>query len=159
MDNKTAARNLLRRSDLGVLATASPQGPLCSLMAFAMDEAFGHLFLATVPDSRKWRNIEADPRISLLVDDRTEVRDPERITALTICGRHEPPTPEDRAFGLDRLRRRHGCLAPLLDRPDVVLIRMRPQSFLLLHGPVAAVYFTELDATDQLPWPTPVIFK
>lgn len=144
MEAAAAIRQLLASASLGVLATAGPEGPLTSLMAFAV-ESPSRLVMATLPDTRKWRNILADPRISLLVDDRETALDRGSVHALTLAGRHGPGTEAQRQAGLTLLGRRHPHLAGLLARPEVALIRLQVVSYLLLTGPAEAAYLTSLD--------------
>ena len=143
MDAKTVIRELLARADMGVMATNGPDGPLCSLMAFATIRP-DCLIMATLPDTRKWRNLVADPRLSLLVDNRDTATSRETVTALTLAGRHEPPSAADRQAGLAVLRQRHPHLENLLASPDVACIRLRVASYLLLTGPTESVFLTDL---------------
>lgn len=150
METKAIIRELLARADIGVLATSGSEGPLCSLMAFAALRP-DLLVMATLPDTRKWRNIVADPRLSLLVDDRDTASDRSAIHALTLAGRHEPPSPATRQAGLALLQSRHPHLTPLLETAEVALIVLQIASALLLTGPSKAVYLTDLgnDAAGQ----------
>lgn len=142
MDAKAVIRDLLARIDIGVLATSGPEGPLCSLMAFAAVRP-DCLVMATLPGTRKWRNITADPRVSLLVDDRDTAKSRNTVQALTLTGRHEPPSPTDRQTGLALLGQRHPHLHELLAAPGVECIRLQVASYLLLTGPTEAVYLTD----------------
>jgi hypothetical protein len=144
MNAAAAIRQLLADATMGVLATAGPEGPLTSLMAFAV-EGPSRLVMATLPDTRKWRNMLADPRISLLIDDRETALDRGSVRALTLAGRHEPGTQAQRQAGFEALGRRHPHLAGLLARPEIALIRLQVTSYLLLAGPTEAVYLTNLD--------------
>jgi len=144
MHAAAAIRQLLANASLGVLATAGPEGPLTSLMAFAV-ESPSRLVMATLPDTRKWRNMLGDPRISLLIDDRETARDRGSVRALTLAGRHEPGTEAQRQAGFHVLGRRHPHLAGLLARPEIALIRLQVASYLLLTGPTEAAYLTSLD--------------
>lgn len=144
MNAAAAIRQLLANASIGVLATAGPEGPLTSLMAFAV-ESPSRLVMATLPDTRKWRNILAEPRISLLVDDRETALDRGSVRALTLAGRHEPGTEAQRQAGFNVLGHRHPHLAGLLARPGIALIRLQITSYLLLTGPTDAAYLTSLD--------------
>lgn len=150
MNAAAAIRQLLADASLGVLATVGPEGPLTSLMAFAV-ESPSRLVMATLPDTRKWRNILADPRISLLVDDRETAVGRGSVRALTLAGRHEPAAEAQRQAGLALLGRRHPHLAGLLARPEVALIGLDVASYLLLTGPTEAVYLTSLDEPPATP--------
>ncbi len=57
---------LIRRKDLCVLATAGSEGPHTSLMAYICPPGTLNLYFLTPIRSRKYLNVLADPRVSLL---------------------------------------------------------------------------------------------
>jgi nitroimidazol reductase NimA-like FMN-containing flavoprotein (pyridoxamine 5'-phosphate oxidase superfamily) len=134
---------LLRQRTMCVLATVSEGRPHCSLMAYAADADGSEVYLSTLRSTRKFRNIAANPAVSLLVDTREEVpRGTAR--ALTIEGtcRTLPPGPE-REHARDRLRAAHPHLERLLNDPEVEILAVRISSFLLLKG-LTEAYRAEL---------------
>jgi general stress protein 26 len=57
----------LQKNRLGVLSTVSQEGdPQSAVVAIVVTDGLDVLF-DTVKDSRKWRNLQADPRISFVV--------------------------------------------------------------------------------------------
>ncbi|BBD09556.1 pyridoxamine 5'-phosphate oxidase family protein [Desulfovibrio ferrophilus] len=128
---------LLADNDLLVLATTGPQGPHTSLMAYAASQDGREVYLVTAEDSRKWTNIQSDPRVSLMIDDRVQKlpNDRESIHALTISGEHDPLSDGPEA---ERVRAlllgRHPQLELFLSRPEGRLLRIRVRSVLLLSG-------------------------
>lgn len=134
--------------DLCVLATAAGGVPHCSLMAYALDRDRRHLLLATLPDTRKWRNLQENPEVSILVDNREALPDLGRdaLTAVTLSGRRLPfhdPAGEKAAKTL--LAGRHGSLGGILDRPETRAVRIRILTLQVLKGPIQATRFTMSD--------------
>lgn len=128
----------LASHDLGVLATADDGAPHCSLMAYVMAPD-GHICMATLPDTRKWRNVQDNPDVSLLVDNRERLPDlgREALTAVTVTGRHDPfPDPEGEAAAKRLMADRHGHLGGILTRPEARVIRIRPTAYQIVEGPV-----------------------
>ena len=74
---------------LAVLATVDSEGkPYTSLMVFTIDEDLSHLFFATRADTRKYRNLQHEADVALLIDNRQEqAEDLQKALAVTIEGR------------------------------------------------------------------------
>ena len=65
-------RKLLRSQVQCVLATATRQGqPSTALMAYAYTDDMHHVFMASSVSSRKCEDMLANPRVSILFDNRT----------------------------------------------------------------------------------------
>jgi len=67
---RTEAIELIRLERLCVLATAGDGLPHCSLMSYAASEDCRRLYLASSRNTRKYRNLLANPRVSVLIDSR-----------------------------------------------------------------------------------------
>lgn len=66
-------RDLYEEQPLAVLATVGKENqPYTSLMAFTIDEELETLFFATYADTRKYRNLQHETDVALLVDNRQE---------------------------------------------------------------------------------------
>ncbi|MGQ9921869.1 MAG: pyridoxamine 5'-phosphate oxidase family protein [Desulfobacca sp.] len=63
-------RTLLAGQHLAVLATHQQGQPHVSLVAFAADPDGRQLLFATTRTSRKYANLQADPRAAMLIDSR-----------------------------------------------------------------------------------------
>ncbi len=90
-EEKTLARrlrDLYEEQRLAVLATVGEDNqPYTSLMAFTIDEELQTLFFATHADTRKYRNLQHEADVALLVDNRQEQeRHFENALAVTIEG-------------------------------------------------------------------------
>lgn len=81
------AEAFLREPRVAVIATVDRDGhPRTAPVWFLWDDGAAHLF--TSRGTRKWREIEANPHVSLCIDER----DPERYEAVIIDGRVEEAT-------------------------------------------------------------------
>ncbi|MFP4346635.1 MAG: pyridoxamine 5'-phosphate oxidase family protein [Anaerolineales bacterium] len=81
-------RDLYEEQHLAVLATVGEENqPYTSLMAFTIDEELQTLFFATYADTRKYRNLQHEADVALLVDNRQEQEGEfENALAVTIEG-------------------------------------------------------------------------
>ena len=101
-------RRLSQRQRHAVLATQDSELPYTSLVAFALTPEGRGLIFATARDSRKYRNLRANPAVALLLDSRTNsARDYLEAEAITV---------EGRATALRRGRRKELLAAALCRR-------------------------------------------
>ena len=79
---------LLETQRFGVLATREGnQQPYANLIAFAAEGGMGRLLFATQRATRKFRNLECEPRVAVLVDNRSNAEiDLREAIAATILG-------------------------------------------------------------------------
>jgi len=114
---------LLASQGFAVLATQGAGGPHTSLVAFAATEDLRHLVFATERDTRKFANLAADPRVALLVDDRSHREtDLVEATAMTAAGRAREAQGEERERLAALLLRKHPALAPFVAEPGCALV-------------------------------------
>lgn len=129
-----------------VLATCGGEGAACaphaSLMAYCAAPDCTEFWLATPKDTKKFRNLAANPRASLLIDDRAAGGSPGQ--ALTVAAR-SVPFASAATEGLARaaLLARHPGLAGFLAGEGVVLLRLKTESLQLLTG-LSDVFFTSI---------------
>jgi len=141
-------KRLLQNNDICVLATVSGDNPHCSLMAYVTDPDAGWVYMLTLRTSKKFHNLSRNPRVSLLVDTRVrtglEARD--KIQALTVygtCRRQQDPQVRDEILG--RILARHPHLTAFARHPEIEVLSIRPEAFLLLDG-VTDAHYEELSA-------------
>jgi hypothetical protein len=139
-----------------VLATCGGQPPVphASLMAYAAAPDCAEFWLATPRATRKWRNLDANPSASLLIDDRTAgagradlggQRDASPGCALTVSVRLLAfDSAADAAAARAALLARHPGLASFVDAEDVVLLRLKVLDFQLLTG-LSEVFFIQAE--------------
>lgn len=73
-DFKKIISDLLKNQKLGVLATDLDGLPYTSLIAFAATDDLHHIFFSTLKDTRKFSNMSRNPRVTLLIDNRSNQR-------------------------------------------------------------------------------------
>jgi nitroimidazol reductase NimA-like FMN-containing flavoprotein (pyridoxamine 5'-phosphate oxidase superfamily) len=84
---KRLLKDLFSSQPLAVLATQSDGQPYGNLVAFAATEDLGGLLFATARGTRKFANIRKDPRVAMVMDNRTNQRvDFQRAVAVTATG-------------------------------------------------------------------------
>lgn len=134
-------REMLLENSLCVLCTVSGNLPYCSLMTYVLSDDFKTLYMVTVRESRKYRNLLENPKMSLLIDSRQNLlgTSAEVVSSITFEGvlKHLEPVETDLARG--KLVEGHGELKEILRDPDCVIFGVELKTFLLLNGPVDAV--------------------
>jgi nitroimidazol reductase NimA-like FMN-containing flavoprotein (pyridoxamine 5'-phosphate oxidase superfamily) len=135
---------IIRSNDLAVLATCVDNRPHCSLMAYVPHEDCRIVYMLTNKDSRKFRNISANSKVSLMVDNRLDdqVSRPD-IKALTIGGTCSPAALEDQERIKKFLLQSHPQLETLSRLENTIAIEVRAESFLLLDG-VNEAFFIDI---------------
>ena len=143
-------QEILCANDLAVLATCAENQPHCSLMAYVPNEDCRTIYMLTQRDSRKFRNISANPRVSLMVDTRLDSPESRTaIKALTISGTCSPcPQSMQKQFK-QLLVQKHSQLKTLSAQKDAIVLEITIKSFLLLDG-IDNAYFVELSGQQKL---------
>lgn len=138
---------MVKENDICVLATAGDNRPHCSLMAYVAAQTGESLYMATPRHSRKFKNLSRNPAVSLLIDTRAK-HPREKTKALTVSGVCTPlADPTERRDAAERLLAAHPQLATLFEDPDVAILCVKAESFLLLDG-VSEARFLALDPSN-----------
>ena len=107
---------------LAVLATACESAPYASLVAIAMTADLRRLYFATPRATRKAANLAGNPRVALLLDNRSNrLTDFTRAAAATVIGTAEELRGDERASGLALYLEHHPHLAEFAASPGTVL--------------------------------------
>ena len=118
-----------------VLATTENGQPYLSLMAFAATDDLQYLLVATYRATRKFRNIEADPRVALLVDNRSnQPSDTEQSMAVTALGRAKEVEDAERNWFLRIYIAKHPHLEIFVSSPECALIKIRVERYFLVSN-------------------------
>ncbi len=124
-------KSLIRSRRHCVMATAENSQPYCSLMNYAADESCTRIYMATSKNSRKYRNLVWNPKVSLLIDDR-HASPP---LALTVIGTFEKiADPEEIKRLRNHLLENSPDIKAFLDGPDAALICIRVCSVVFLDN-------------------------
>ena len=143
---------ILKSAHIGVLATVSEGVPHTSLMACAFDEKNFNMIMATETGTRKFKNIAANPRVSLLIDTRLTdaLQDSASIKAVSLSGLASVAPEAEKSKALALLATTNPKLAYFFSRPGISVIRIAVSSVLFLDGPVNShVFSLEKEAQDE----------
>ena len=128
------AKSLLRRSRQGALATLMPDNgdPYCSLVNIAaLPDGAPILLISRLALHTK--NILADPRVSLMLDERV-AGDPLEGSRIMIAGRAEELSGEDAALARRRYLAAHPSAEAFVDFKDFGFFRIAPSGLHLVAG-------------------------
>lgn len=138
-------QEMIQTNNFCVMATVSGGEPHCSLMSYATDNDSREVYMATHTRTKKFRNLLANPYVSLLVDTRQNAdvgaSPPVPTKALTISGTFHKDTDENKAADIrKRLLEKHAELKSILDDPDTEIIVVKISTVQLLDG-ITDAYF------------------
>ena len=129
---------VIKAGHLCVLATIFGDRPYTSLMRYLAGDDCKEIYLITHKNTTKYQNILKNPRVSLLMDTRTETAISD-IQALSVEGiaftvADADKQAADRATIVDRFIHRHSDVAEFVRHPDAAVICVEVHGFLLLNG-------------------------
>ncbi len=123
-------RTLLDSQAQGVLATQHDQQPYTSLMAFAVTPDLRWIVFATYRATQKHANLLANPRVSLLIDSRTnESVDYHDAVAISAQGTVSQVDGARRAELLQLYLRKHSELSDFVTAADCVLLQLEVERY------------------------------
>ena len=126
--------NLLRTQPLAVLSTHGEGQPYSSLVAFAATPDLGTLLFATTRSTRKFRNLTAEPEVSLLVDNRSNREaDFQDAVAVTAVGRAVEVAGADQAGLRTTYLAKHPYLEDFLVAPTCALVGVEVASYYVVQ--------------------------
>jgi len=127
-------QELVRKKNICVLATVSNDRPYCSLMAYIADIPCEEIYMVTLKNTTKFKNLQRNPFVSILIDSR-ETQPRSNAQALTIEGVFIPLIDENKQQKIrDKMLASFPHMIDLIRHPDSELIRIKMNSFLLLNG-------------------------
>jgi nitroimidazol reductase NimA-like FMN-containing flavoprotein (pyridoxamine 5'-phosphate oxidase superfamily) len=130
-------KEIIKKNDLCVLATASEGRPHCSLMSYVPDEEVKEIYMVSHRETRKYINLTRNPSVSLLIDNREDymVGEEEKIKALTVEGEYRPLNDSVKKDSVRlRLLKKNPNLTHFLNDPAAEIFSIRLKSFQLLDG-------------------------
>jgi nitroimidazol reductase NimA-like FMN-containing flavoprotein (pyridoxamine 5'-phosphate oxidase superfamily) len=137
---------LVKQKDICVLATVSKNNPHCSLMAYVTDNDCREIYMVTNRQTTKFKNLSANPSVSLLIDTREEHPGIQRndTQALTVTGVYQEIQDEAMKIRIrSKLLKKHPHIKGLMEMPDAEIFCIKVKSFLLLDG-VSDAHFETL---------------
>ena len=126
---------LLLSQKLAVLATQSPEGSsYSSLIAFAATDDLQKIVFATPKATRKFTNIKHNPRVSLLIDNRSnnekDFHDAQAVTVLGTVDSIGPDLPPNELKSL--YLSKHPYLEDFIRSPSTAFISISVSSYYLV---------------------------
>ena len=118
---------------LGVLGTHQGGQPYGSLVAFAATSDLKNFVFATTRATRKFANLRSDPRVSMLLDNRSNrVADFRKAVAATALGRAKEARGKERGNLSKIYLAKHPHLKDFVSSPTCALVKMRVEVYYLV---------------------------
>jgi nitroimidazol reductase NimA-like FMN-containing flavoprotein (pyridoxamine 5'-phosphate oxidase superfamily) len=143
IDVRGDIQKMISENKVCVMATAADGAPHCSLMSYATDNECCEIYMATLKDTKKYRNLIVNPAVSLLIDTRDS--DPKGKTrALTVTGVFQVIDNDKRIAEIrEALIKKHPDLKDFFNNPDVRILVIKAKALQLLDS-VTDSYFEHL---------------
>lgn len=126
-------KELFQSQRLAVLGTQDHGQPYNNLMAFAATPDLKHLIFATTRATRKYANLLADPRVSVLVDNRAnEPADFTQAAAVTALGKAWELQGRERQQHLEIFLAKHPYLDEFTASPNCALLRVTVEKYIMV---------------------------
>jgi nitroimidazol reductase NimA-like FMN-containing flavoprotein (pyridoxamine 5'-phosphate oxidase superfamily) len=117
-----------------VLATQEGGQPYLSLMAFAATPDLKTIIVATDRRTRKYANLMAEPRVALLIDNRSNTpADTQEAVAITVVGQAREAPPEERERLLRLFLSKHPHLEDFVTSLTCALIAVQVSTYIVVQ--------------------------
>jgi nitroimidazol reductase NimA-like FMN-containing flavoprotein (pyridoxamine 5'-phosphate oxidase superfamily) len=127
-------RDLLETQRSAALATQESGQPYLSLMAFAATSDLTTIIVATDRRTRKYANLMAEPRVALLIDNRSNIpADTREAVAVTVLGQAREAIPEEHQKFLRLFLDKHPHLEDFATLPTCALIAVRVATYIVVQ--------------------------
>ena len=125
---------MLRRQTFAVLGTSREGHAYTSLVAFSEKSSAEALYFATTRATRKYHNLAADNRVSLLLDNRADLHRPlYEAAAVTAYGAAEELSDDARSEALKNYLTKHPQLKTFAIVPSTALFRIDVEEYHLVQ--------------------------
>jgi nitroimidazol reductase NimA-like FMN-containing flavoprotein (pyridoxamine 5'-phosphate oxidase superfamily) len=130
---KKTLLELFTGQKLAVLGTHQSGQPYGNLVAFAATSDLKNLLFATTRATRKFSNLQADARVSMVVDNRSNrVADFRKAVAATALGRAKEVRGKERINLVPIYLAKHPHLEEFVSSPTCALVRIRVKVYFLV---------------------------
>ena len=127
---KQILSELFTSQNLAVLGTHQEGQPYGSLVAFAATLDLRNLVFATTRATRKFANLRSDPRVSMVLDNRSNrVADFRKAVAATALGRAREVRGKERENLAEMYLAKHPHLKEFVGSPTCALVKMRVELY------------------------------
>ena len=126
---------LFESQSLGVLATQRLGQPYSSLIAFYASGDLRKLYFATPKTTRKFKNLEVDARVSILVNSSSNREaDFHEAIAVTLVGEAVELTDSDARPIVNQYLNKHPYLEDFVRSPTTAMVEVSARSYYLVHN-------------------------
>jgi len=116
---------VLETQGIAVLGTSKDGEPYSCLVGFAITEDLSELVFATMRQRLKYKQMQANPRVTIMIDDRdVQNHDFNDTTSLTIVGSVEDILGQKREKYASMLLKRHPVLTEFINSADCAVMRI-----------------------------------
>ena len=127
-------RELFESQKLAVLGTQNQGQPYANLVAFAPSDDLKSLYFVTARATRKYANIEADARVTVLIDNRSnQDSDFSQAAAVTATGTAQEVVDSERDEVLTIYLAKHPMLKDFVQSPSCALLQIRVETYYLVR--------------------------
>lgn len=131
---KNLLEKLLCHQRLAVLGTQSKDGPYGNLLAFAATADLKRLLFATMRSTRKYGNIAENPRVSMVMDNRSnEEADFHSAVAITATGPVKELDGAARDELLSIFLKKHPYLVDFVTSPACALFQLEVETYYIVR--------------------------
>jgi len=127
-------RELFSSQRLAVLGTQRGGQPYANLVAFAASDDLKSIFFATARATRKYANIEADSRVTVLIDNRSnQEADFSKAAAVTATGRAQEVRDSERELVTAAYLAKHPMLEEFVRSPSCAILKLQVETYFLVR--------------------------
>ena len=127
-------RELFESQKLAVLGTQNEGQPYANLVAFAPSHDLKSLYFVTARATRKYANIEADARVTVLIDNRSnQDADFSQAAAVTATGSAKEVVDSKRDAVLATYLAKHPMLRDFVHSPSCALLKVQVETYYLVR--------------------------
>ena len=131
---KAFLKELFSSQRLAVLATQDKRQPYGNLVAFMATEDLKHLLFATTRATRKYTNISRNPRIAMVVDNRSnQEADFHQAAAVTATGLVKEVEDSERERFQRLYLSKHPYLKEFVSAPTCALLKVEVETYYVVN--------------------------
>jgi nitroimidazol reductase NimA-like FMN-containing flavoprotein (pyridoxamine 5'-phosphate oxidase superfamily) len=139
---KKTVASLLNQQAQCVLATLGDKELALHLMAYAISTDLDEIYLASLENTQKVKNMRASPNVTCLWDNRTgNNNDHNKGLAMTGFGKAQELAGESAQIAQRLLLQRNTTLEPLLSNPSVVIFAIHIDRYQWVQGYTQVVIY------------------
>jgi nitroimidazol reductase NimA-like FMN-containing flavoprotein (pyridoxamine 5'-phosphate oxidase superfamily) len=131
---KKFLKDLFSSQKLAVLATQNKRQPYGNLVAFVASNGLKYLLFATTRATRKYSNISYNPRVAMVVDNRSnQEADFHQAAAVTATGVVEEVEGSEKETLLKLYLSEHPYLSDFVSSPTCALLKMNVETYYVVR--------------------------